>query len=130
VNADEVLGELRQLVTDWEMADAGSDAEWSAAERMTSSFAALDDHIVHGGLLPAAWRVPLAPPSSKDPELGGQGSSSPVAYSQGQDGREFGEPTGRPEHGGQVGSGQGVSQLELDAALAQMPRRRRWRHGR
>lgn len=117
---DEVLEELRAMVTMWEMAEAGSTDEFNSAERLTSGFAALDDHIRNGGLLPAAWRVPLAPPSSKDPDIGsanlmGAQADRPLRYSQGQDGGEFGEPVG---------------QLELDAALAAMPKRRgRWWRG-
>lgn len=53
--AADLLARLRREMVAWESAEAGSLEENEAAERFTSVFAALDDHMMHGGALPEDW---------------------------------------------------------------------------
>jgi hypothetical protein len=54
-STSDLLDTVRKRMLDWEKADSGSPAEWLAAHDMTSAFAALDDMLQHGDLMPLDW---------------------------------------------------------------------------
>jgi len=56
MDPDKALAACREAMRNWERAERGSAAEFTAAEEFTGSFAALDAWLSQEGFLPRAWQ--------------------------------------------------------------------------